>query len=274
MRPNRKTELARTLVLIAFCCVWAAPLVYILRVALTSPLEGQAGTPPLFAAIDFQNMQAVFANGEFIRALLNSLVIGTVSTALIIVISVPAAFICATREFKGRESIEAWILSTRMMPAFVVVLPYFILFRSVGLLDTVTGLVIMHVIVSLALAFFMLRSFFGELPRDILEAAYMEGAGAYRTLFSVALPQVRAGLTATAILVFVFSWNELAFAFTLAGGAVKTGPVAILAFMGFQNVQIGPLMAAATVLVLPIAILLIAAQKSLVRGLSFGAIKG
>jgi ABC-type glycerol-3-phosphate transport system permease component len=78
---------------------------------------------------------------------------------------------------------------------------------------------------------------------------------------------------ATAILVFIFSWNELAFAFTLAGGAVKTGPVAILAFMGFQNVQIGPLMAAASLLILPIALLLIATQKSLVRGLTFGAVK-
>jgi multiple sugar transport system permease protein len=85
---------------------------------------------------------------------------------------------------------------------------------------------------------------------------------------------VRGGLVATGILVFIFSWNELAFAFTLAGGAVKTGPVAILSFMGFQSVQIGPLMAAASLLVAPIAILLIVAQKGLIRGLSFGAIKG
>jgi ABC-type glycerol-3-phosphate transport system permease component len=160
-----------------------------------------------------------------------------------------------------------------MMPAFVVVLPYFLLYRDINLLDTLTGLIVMHIVVSLALAFFMLRSFFAELPREIIEAAYVEGAGVYRTMVSVALPQVRSGIMATAILVFIFSWNELAFAFTLAGGAVKTGPVAILAFMGFQNVQIGPLMAAASLLILPIALLLIATQKSLVRGLTFGAVK-
>jgi ABC-type glycerol-3-phosphate transport system permease component len=271
MNPNPTSNLMRGALLIAFCAIWAAPMVYILSVAFSNPLaEAEGGVLAAFTTLNFET---VLANPEFINALLNSLLIGFASTALIILIAVPAAFICATREFPGREQIEAWILSTRMMPALVVVLPYFLLFRSVNLLDTALGLIIMHVIVSLALAFFMLRSFFAELPKEILEAAYMEGAGVFRTLFSVALPQVKSGLVATAILVFIFSWNELAFAFTLAGGAVKTGPVAILSFMGFQNVQIGPLMAASTLLVLPIAALLIFAQKSLIRGLSFGAIK-
>lgn len=269
MNPNPTSNLMRGALLIAFCAIWAAPMVYILSVAFSNPLAEGC----VLSAFTTRNFETVLANPEFINALLNSLLIGVASTALIILIAVPAAFICATREFPGREQIEAWILSTRMMPALVVVLPYFLLFRSVNLLDTALGLIIMHVIVSLALAFFMLRSFFAELPKEILEAAYMEGAGVFRTLFSVALPQVRSGLVATAILVFIFSWNELAFAFTLAGGAVKTGPVAILYFMGFQNVQIGQLMAASTLLVLPIAALLIFAQKSLIRGLSFGAIK-
>lgn len=271
MAPSSSSNLMRGILLVAFCAVWAAPMLYILRVAFSNPVTEAASG--FWAALTIANFQAVLANPEFVNALLNSLLIGACSTALIILIAVPAAFICATREFPGRQQIESWILSTRMLPALVVVLPYFLLFRSVNLLDTVFGLVVMHVIVSLALAFFMLRSFFAELPKEILEAAYMEGAGVFRTLFSVALPQVRSGVVATAIMVFIFSWNELAFAFTLAGGSVKTGPVAILSFMGFQNVQIGPLMAAATLLVLPIAILLILAQKSLIRGLSFGAIK-
>jgi ABC-type glycerol-3-phosphate transport system permease component len=206
-------------------------------------------------------------------ALLNSLIIGVASTALVLAISVPAAFVCATFEFRGRQNLEAWILSTRMLPAFVVVLPYFIFFRSFQLLDTMIVLIVMHTVVSLALAFFMLRSFFADIPRETLEAAELEGAGHLLTLVRVALPQVRGGLVATAILVFIFSWNELAFSFTLAGGAVKTGPVAILSFIAFQNVQVAGLMAAANLLIAPIAILLIVAQKGLIRGLSFGAIK-
>ncbi len=269
MTREKRTRIARTIGLSLFCAVWAAPMLYILYIAFLNPVaEGS-----FFASFTLRNFTSVFENAEFVNALVNSLLIGVASTAIIIVIAVPAAYICAVKEFRGRAQIEAWILSTRMLPAFVVVLPYFLLFRTVRLQDTVMGLVIMHVIVSLALAFFMLRSFFAELPRDILEAAHMEGAGTFRTLFTVALPQVRSGLIATAILVFIFSWNELAFAFTLAGGAVKTGPVAIFSFMGFQNFQIGPLMAASTLLVLPIAILLILSQKSLIRGLSFGAIK-
>jgi ABC-type glycerol-3-phosphate transport system permease component len=266
------SPLVRFLVLVLFCAIWVLPLVYILAVALRPPLvNGVPVATPLGLSLD--NYAAVFANKELLRALLNSAIIGIVSTLLILVIAVPAAFVCATREFAGRAEIEAWILSTRMMPAFVVVLPYFLFFRTVHLNDTLTGLIIMHVVVSLALAFFMLRSFFAELPREILEAATMEGAGQFRVLFSVALPQVRSGLIATGIMVFIFSWNELAFAFTLAGGAVKTGPVAILSFMAFQSVQIAPLMAAASVLIAPIAILLIVAQKGLIRGLSFGAIR-
>ena len=110
--------------------------------------------------------------------------------------------------------------------------------------------------------------------RRALEAAQLEGAGQLATLVRVALPQVRGGLIATGMLVFIFSWNELAFSFTLAGGAVKTGPVAILSFIAFQNVQVANLMAAANLLIAPIAILLIVAQKGLIRGLSFGAVKG
>jgi multiple sugar transport system permease protein len=265
------SNVARSFVLILFCAIWALPLVYILAMALRPPLvNGVVIETPLGLSLD--NYAVVFGNKELLRALFNSAFIGIVSTLLILLIAVPAAFVCATREFPGRAEIEAWILSTRMMPAFVVVLPYFLFFRAIHLNDTLTGLIIMHVVVSLALAFFMLRSFFAELPREILEAAAIEGAGQFRVLYSVALPQVRSGLIATGIMVFIFSWNELAFAFTLAGGAVKTGPVAILSFMAFQSVQIAPLMAAASVLIAPIAILLIVAQKGLIRGLSFGAI--
>lgn len=271
MHSSRK-DWIRTVVLVVFCLIWVAPILYIVRVALSPPLAGGVEVETALG-LSLDNFRAVLARPELLKALMNSMIIGVASTVIILLIAIPAAFVCATREFRGRETIEAWILSTRMLPAFVVVLPYFMLFRSVRLLDTLAGLIVMHVIVSLALAFFMLRSFFSELPREVLEASTMEGAGQFRTLFSVALPQMRAGVVATGIMVFIFSWNELAFAFTLAGGAVKTGPVAILSFMAFQSVQIAPLMAAASVLVAPIAILLIVAQKSLIRGLSFGAVK-
>ena len=239
----------RTVFLALFCIVWVAPLVYTLRVALADPIYAQSGTPPLLAAITFENFAGVLANAEFMGALLNSLIIGVSSTVLVLLIAVPAAFVCATFEFRGRANLESWILSTRMLPAFVVVLPYFIFFRNVQLLDTMLVLIIMHTVISLALAFFMLRSFFVDIPK------------------------VRGGLIATALLVFIFPWNELAFSFTLAGGAVKTGPVAILGFIAFQNVQVAGLMAAANLLIAPIAILLIVAQKGLIRGLSFGAVK-
>ena len=270
----RTARILRTLFLTAFCAVWIAPLIYTLRVATAAPLYAQSGTPPLFAAITFENFAEVLQNAEFMTALFNSLVIGLASTFLVLLISVPAAFVCATWEFKGRQNLEAWILSTRMLPAFVVVLPYFMFFRSLQLLDTMFVLIIMHTVISLALAFFMLRSFFVDIPRETLEAAQLEVAGQIATLLRVALPQVRGGLIATGMLVFIFSWNELAFSFTLAGGAVKTGPVAILSFIAFQNVQVANLMAAANLLIAPIAILLIVAQKGLIRGLSFGAVKG
>ncbi len=259
---------ARAIFLIVFCAIWFAPIVYVVGVALKSPLT----VTDNFFGMSLHNFAAVFQKEDFMTGIVNSLIIGAISTLLIMLLAVPAAFVCATRDFRGRELFEGWILSTRMLPPFVVMLPFFLLFRKFGLLDTLTALIIMHVIVSIALAFFMLRSFFSEIPRDILEAAYIEGAGTWYTLGFVALPMVRSGLTATCILVFIFSWNELAFAFTLAGGSVKTGPVAILSFMGFQNFQIGPLMAAATVLMAPIVILLIVTQKNLIRGLTFGAV--
>lgn len=269
----KTARILRALFLTVFCAVWIAPLLYTLRVALAAPIYAQSGTPPLLAPATWENFAGVLGNAEFMHALLNSFVIGITSTVLVLLIAVPAAFVCATVEFRGRQNLEAWILSTRMLPAFVVVLPYFIFFRSLQLLDTMLVLIVMHTVVSLALAFFMLRSFFVDIPRETLEAAQLEGAGHFSTLLRIALPQVTGGLIATGILVFIFSWNELAFSFTLAGGAVKTGPVAILGFIAFQNVQVAGLMAAANLLIAPIAILLIVAQKGLIRGLSLGAVK-
>ena len=104
------------------------------------------GTPPLLAAITFENFAGVLANAEFMGALLNSLIIGVSSTVLVLLIAVPAAFVCATFEFRGRANLESWILSTRMLPAFVVVLPYFIFFRNVQLLDTMLVLIIMFIV--------------------------------------------------------------------------------------------------------------------------------
>jgi len=250
------------------------PLLYILRVAAAGPGNVESGTPRWRAGVTFENFERALSDAAFRRALLVSLLVGAVSTAIVMLVATPAAFVCATIAFRGRRNVEFWILSTRMLPPVVVLVPSFLVFRTFDLLDTTVALIVMHTVVSLSLAFFMARSFFADLPQEILEAADVDGASRKRTFATVALPQVRSGLMAAAVLVFIFSWNELVFSVTVAGGQTKTGPVAMFGFVAFQDVQVGPLMAAATVLMLPVAVLLILMQRGLIRGLTLGAVKG
>lgn len=272
-----ESALVRNLRLIAvwiLCLLAIAPFLFMLRVGLAAPSAIHGGSPEWFAAPYIYNVVDVVSDPSFVASVGRSLVVAIVSSAIAIAAAAPAAYVAARRPFRGKADFEFWVLSTRLLPGVVVVLPYFVLFRAIGGIDTVWALTLMHIVINLALVFFLLRSFFAELPEAVFEAAAIDGASEVRQFFTIAGPMVKNGIAAAFVLSFIFSWNEFLFASTIASGSAQTVSVAMLGFIQFQSIAVGPLMAAGTMAVLPVAVVLFIAQRQLVTGMSFGAVKG
>ena len=230
--------------------------------------------PPLFVFKPTFVAYKEILSGNFPSYFLNSLIISTSSVLVSLAIGVPAAYGITRLKFRGRESFKFWILSTRMAPPFGFIIPYFLIFRNVRLLDTYTALIVIYSVFNLSFIIWMLIGFIQEIPREIEEAAMIDGCSRWIILLRIVLPLIAPGLSATMILSFIFSWNEFLYAFVLTAAKTKTAPVAITNYIGFYGIEWDRMCACSTICILPILILALLVQKYLVRGLTLGAVKG
>jgi multiple sugar transport system permease protein len=251
-----------------------APIYWILSSAV-KPERDFVVSPPVFVfQPTFANFQRVFADQQFVTYLGNSLVVSGSSTVLTIAVASLAAHALARYEFAGAKLIAIAILSARLVPGATMVMPYYMLFRWYGLTNTLPGLVIAYVGFVLPFACWLLYGFFLEIPSDIEDSARIDGCSDFGVFWRIVLPLTRPGLAATAILVFLGTWNEFLFALVLAGRDTRTLPVYLGTFMSERNIFWGGLFATASLMVLPCLILVLLVQRSLVRGLTAGAVKG
>lgn len=204
----------------------------------------------------------------------DSIIIAVVSTLIVVLVAALAAYALSRFQFRRQQDFVFWIVSTRMMPAAAAVLPFFIMYRSLGLIDTYTGVIIVHAVANLPLAVLLMRSFFDEVPRELDEAAMVDGTTRFGAFFKVILHYVWPGIAAAAILCFIFSWNEFLLTLTLTKTHVRTLPVAASTFDSQQGTEWGMLAALGTTAMIPVFIFVLFVQKHLVRGLTMGAIKG
>lgn len=205
--------------------------------------------------------------------ILNSLIVSGAATLGVLILAIPAAYGFARFDFFFRRDSLLWVLSTRMFPPIAVVYPIFIMYKNVGLLDTHTGLILLYMSMNLALAIFILRSFIIDIPEALEEAAFVDGLTRFQTFYKVVLPLIQPGVAATAILTFVFSWNEFLFAVSLTSTDTWTIPVVASTFVTSYGTEWGMLAALGTMGSIPALVLLFITQKYLVRGLSMGAVK-
>jgi len=204
-----------------------------------------------------------------------SLTIATASTALVILIGMPAAYALSRFPMRRRHDIAFWILSTRMMPVVVAAMPFFLMYRTLGWIDTYHGVVLVHTVINLPLAILLLKSFFDEVPYDLDEAAMVDGATRWQAFYKVIIHYVLPGLAATAILCFIFSWNEFLLTLTLTRTGIRTMPVAASTFdTATGGTEWGFLSALGTSAMVPVFIFVLFVQRHLVRGLTMGAVKG
>ena len=225
----------------------------------------------------FENYQAVFQSAEFLLALRNSVIIAVVTTTVALVFASFAAYALARLKMRRKALILTLILSVTTFPAIAIAAPLFSIWREIGLYDTLLGLIIPKLTFALPLAIYTLTSFFREIPRELEESAYMDGATPFTAFCKVILPLAVPGLATTAILVFISVWNEFLLAVTLTTSPeARPVPVAIAFFSGTSEFDqpLGTISAASVIITVPLVILVLVCQKRIVSGMTAGAVKG
>ena len=232
-----------------------------------------AWPPKLFFTPTFEHYLGL-VDDEFAASFWNSLVTSVGSTVVSMVVGVPAAYALSRMEARIGNRLSLWILASRMAPPIAFTIPYFLVYRYIGLLDTKLGLGIIYVTFNLSLAIWLMRTFFDATPRSLEEAAWIDGATLWQGFFRILLPLSVPGLAATAILCFLFAWNDFFFALILTRTEATTAPVAVVNFMNYEGWEWGKIAAGGTMVMLPVLVFSILVRKFLVRGLTAGAVKG
>ncbi|MBT2233696.1 carbohydrate ABC transporter permease [Nonomuraea sp. NEAU-A123] len=248
-----------------------SPIAYMLLKSFQSEIDAASPAPRLIFQPTLGHYRDAFGAGFWAYAG-NSIAVAVVSTILVLVLAVPAAYALSVRPVPKAQDVLFFFISTKMMPIAAGIIPIYVVAQQLNLLNTVTVLIILHLGMNLPLAVWMIRSFLQEVPGEVLEAAAMDGADRPRIMRSIVLPLIRPGLWATALLSCVFSWNEYFYAVNLTTTA-STLPVFMQKFLSFGELYTAQVAAVATVVSVPVVILGWICQRSLVRGLLFGAVK-
>ena len=249
----------------AFVFLW------MLSLSLKNEVDNMA-FPPVFIPHPptLDNFVKVFADNDFLRYTINSCVVSFSATGLALLVGVPAGYgVAKTKATRA----AVLILVARMTPGLSYLIPLFLLFQWLGMLGTLTPIVITHLVITVPIVVWVMIGFFEGLPGEIEEAALVDGATIWQAFRYVALPLARPGITVATILAFIFSWNNFIFDIVLAGRETRTLPVAVYNVLTFEQVSWGPLAAAALVVTGPVLILTLLMQKEIVAGLTAGGVK-
>ena len=211
---------------------------------------------------------------DFRRSFSNSAIASVTSTLLSLILGVPAAYALSRGRYRHERNIALWILASRMAPPIAFTIPFFLIYRHLELMDTLTGLIIIYLTFNLSLVIWMMRTFFEGVPKSLEEAGWIDGVSVWGGFLKIVLPLSAPGLAATAIFCFLFSWNDFFFALILTRTQAMTAPVAVVNFMNYEGWEWGKIAAGGTMVMLPVVVFSIFVRKYLIRGLTAGAIKG
>lgn len=260
---------------IAVLLVFLAPILWVVNISFKLRRDIFVWPPAVF---DFEPTLSNYANvlstsGRFVDYLTNSLIVGLISTAVAMTVGALAAFGLGGKRRRNSFGWAYWMLSFRMMPPVVLIIPYFIILQRIGALGELWAIAVTHSIFSVAIVIWMMKNFFDEIPPEVEEAAIVDGASQWQLFRMIALPISKASLAASAIFAFLTSWNEFLFAIMLSDRSSQTVPVAISTFVGEVYVSWGELAAATVIGILPALVFTFIGQRYLLVGLAPGAVK-
>jgi multiple sugar transport system permease protein len=249
------------------------PVVWLLMTSFKKPVDVYAMPPKIAFTPTVENYVTLFVERNFLHYLNNSIVVSFFATFICVFLGALVSYVLSRYRIKKKENIAFWFLSLRMLPPIAVILPYYLLFRNLGLLDSRIALVLVDITITLPFSVWMMKGFFEEVPIEYEEAAMVDGCTRFQAFLRIILPLVRPGLAATAVFSLIFTWNEFLFALILSGEGAKTLPVGVTGFVTFEGIKWGLLAAGGVFIIAPILIASLFIQKNLIRGLTFGGIK-
>mgnify|MGYP000651508999 CR=1 FL=1 len=275
MKRNKIKKLGIYVALILCLIIVLTPVYWIATTSIKTERDAFA-TPPKWVNFHpiFDNYKSLFIEAEFFRFFLNSFIVSMGTMCISLICGIPTAYAFSRLRFRGKTGLFFWVLFTRIAPPMGFVLPFFLIYRNLHLLDTKIGLIVVYLTFNLSLVIWMMTTFFRDIPRDIEEAAMIDGASTLQVFTRVVLPLSVPSLTTVAIFSFLFSWNEFLYALILTRNTAKTAPVVITSFLTRVGIGWGQISAGMVILIIPVIGFSFITRKYLVRGLLGGAIKG
>jgi len=249
------------------------PFVWLVLMSFKTNDDIFAFPPKLLFVPTLDNYVALWAS-SFRYSFLNSAVVSITSTLLALLVGVPGAYALSRMSIRQEKPLSLLILASRMAPPIAFTIPYFLAYRWMGLLDTKLGLILIYLTFNISLVVWLMRSFFDACPRSLEEAAWVDGASLWQGFVSIMLPISGPGLAATAILCFLYSWNDFFFALILTRNHAMTAPVAVVNFMNYEGWEWGKIAAGGAMVMLPVLVFSIVVRKFLIQGMTTGAVKG
>jgi len=250
------------------------PIFWIALLSAKNEVQAFADPPLFIFQPTFENYYNLFVEENFGDYLLNSIIVAISSSVICLLFGVPMAYASARVKTKNTQRILAWVLISRMAPAMTYVIPYFVVFSQLRLIDTHFGLILTYSTLNLPLVIWLMRSFFLKDSTEIYEAASMDGASAFQTFFRIALPMATPGITSTGIIAFVVAWNEFIFALVLTRRHAVTAQIGIGNLQKYEGTEWGQMAAGAIILILPAILISVFISKFFVQGQTSGSTKG
>ncbi len=273
LSSGRRASFARQLTIALTLVVLLLPFLWLLQMSFKSNDLILQFPPPLIFTPTLANYTSLWQSA-FSASFVNSLLSASFSTAFALLFGVPAAYALSKWAGRGKRALGFAILVTRMAPPIAFTIPFFLFYRWIGLLDTVTGLVLIYTSFNLPLVIWMMQPFFETVPASLEEAALVDGAPIRTVFLKIVLPMVAPGIAATAILCFLYAWNDFFFALILTRTSARTAPVAVVNFMNYEGWEWGKIAAGGSLVMAPVLVFSIAVRRYLVSGLTAGAVKG
>ncbi len=273
-----RTLVIRAILLLLICpllLVYVFPYAFLVLTSIKPPSEALAIPPSILPyEISFENYTNITKFPAVQRSFGNSIMIALISTVFSIVVAVPAAYAIARYgTLPGRLFLIAALI-TRLIPAVSIGIPLFAIMRSLGLIDTHIGVALAHSTISVPLAIWLLSSFLESIPRELEEAARVDGCSRFGALFRIIIPVAAGGIAVTAIFAFLASWNEFLFSLLLTSTGTKTAPIVISEFKSQYSIQWGTMTSLSVLYSLPVIVFSLFMQKRIVAGMTMGAVKG
>ncbi len=280
MIRNKKTEAVKTVLTYVFLTAMVIVSIFPIVWMIDSSLKGTSeiySSPPTFTIhkVTLENYARVLFDSGIPRAFLNSVIVSVTATLTTLVLGCLAGYGFSRYRFKGRKMLYVGLLYGQMMPAVVLIIPVYLVFSKIGLIDSYFSLILPDVAITVPLATLMLKSFFDGVPVELEDAARIDGATKLGILWRIVIPIAKPGLVSVAIYTFLSTWEEFIFALNLTNSAsIRTLPIAINMFKGEFIIDWGAIMSSGAVISLPVILLFVLCNKAFVKGLSEGGVKG